>query len=107
MKLVKAFGYGICSFALASAAWAGGDKHDKSSQSSTYGEPSISSSESSASSSADMSSDASAAGGSSGASNEPELLGSEQSASEQYGAMDDSYWSQPGFSSSDEISLGS
>ena len=121
MKLLKPFAYGICSFALASAAWAGGGMHDKSASSS----PSITSESSS------MSSKSTAAGNSSGApwgagqsdssatgatrdsgqSSQPELLSSGQSSdnaafSEQYVQMEENYWTQSGFSSSEELSLG-
>jgi len=125
MKLLKPFAYGICSFALASAAWAGGGMHGKSastSPSETIESSSMSSESSSASTAAGDSSgapwgatqsDASATGATrdSGESSQPELLSSEQSAdssafSDQYSQMEENYWTQSGFSSSEELSLG-
>jgi hypothetical protein len=121
MTLSKKFAYGICSFALASAAWAGGGLHGQSasagssapSESVSSEMPVDSSLGHSGSSMSERFPSSSTEGGS-----QPELLsgdplpesasaGSEavdsSTYSEQYSAMDDSFWDS---ANSEEIPLG-
>lgn len=110
MKLAKAFACGICSFALASAAWAGGGVHSESSSSmsseyssvgSEYSYPS-STSESGAAMGEYAGSPWGAVESDSSAteSMEPELLGSGQP--QQFVIVEEWYI----FPASEEISLG-
>jgi hypothetical protein len=128
MELSKKFAYGICSFALASAAWAGGGLHSQSSSAGSSAPSESVSSEMSTDSSLGHSSQSmnerfpssstegasqpellsgdplpeSPSSGSSSASTDSQSVDS-STYSEQYSAMDDSFWDS---ANNEEIPLG-
>jgi len=118
MTLSKKFAYGVCSFALASAAWAGGGMHGQPSSAGSSAPSASISSESASDSSLGQSMNERFPSSSTEGASQPELLSSDplpESASadsatvdsstysEQYSAMDDSFWDS---ANSEEIPLG-